>query len=322
MSPSCGTAHPTPLLATSTPKPFSHPVAVPAFRTVAVIGLGLIGGSLARDLAARGVRVIGHDRDGAAARAAAAEGVVDTVAGDALAGLEAAEVVIVATPVDEAPAVLAELGVARAEGRLRARLVTDVGSTKRSAVGAATAHGLGDLFVGSHPLAGDHRWGWAASRRGLFDGATVYLCPAEDAGVGAMELARALWGEVGGAPECCDAASHDEMLAWSSHLPQVAATALALVLREGGVQRSRLGPGGRDTTRLAGSSPELWTAIARDNAESLTNALELLERQIGELRSSLASSDDAGLRARFADAREWFASADSDGGAGRAARHS
>lgn len=315
------------MVSPSSPAPPPPASVVPALRpdrdpvpgTVAVIGLGLIGGSLARDLVARGVRVLGHDRDAATAREACAAGVLCggiEVAGDAPDGLQAAEVVIVATPVDEAPAVLASLGRARAQGRLGARLVTDVGSTKRSTVDAAVAHGLGDLFVGSHPLAGDHRWGWGASRRELFAGARVYLCPAADASADSRELARQLWSGLGAIPEWCDAAAHDEMLAWSSHLPQVAATALALVLHRSGVERARLGPGGRDTTRLAGSSPDLWTAIARDNATSLTAAVELLERQLGELRSALLAGDGSGLRERFADAREWFVTDDEGAGVG------
>ncbi|HEU4630481.1 MAG TPA: prephenate dehydrogenase [Gemmatimonadaceae bacterium] len=299
----------SPSRAPSVARPAAPPVAATAgyaaasLGTVAVIGLGLIGGSVARDLAALGVRVLGHDRDADVVRAAHRAGAVDAVLGAALEGVEAADVVLVAAPVDEGPRIVAALA-----GRCAAaRLVTDVGSTKRGIVDAAEAHGLGTRFVGAHPLAGDHRWGWPASRRGLFAGARVYLCPAAGVGAEAMALADALWRLLGATPECCDAAGHDELLAWSSHLPQVAATALALTLQQAGVARASLGPGGRDTTRLAGSSPALWAAIARDNAAALATAVEQLERQLGELRAALQGGDAAAVLARFGAAHAWFA---------------
>ncbi|HEX6630879.1 MAG TPA: prephenate dehydrogenase, partial [Gemmatimonadaceae bacterium] len=214
-----------------------------------------------------------------------------------------ADVVILATPVDAAPLVLAELAAARPA----ARLVTDVGSTKRGIVRAAEACGLGARFVGAHPLAGDHRWGWPASRRDLFSGARVYLCPAAGAADDAVALADALWRLLGAEPEPCDAAAHDELLAWSSHLPQLTATALALALRHAGVGRARLGPGGRDTTRLAGSSPALWASIARDNAVALAGALERMERELHDLRAALLADDEARLLSGLSDARAWFA---------------
>ena len=278
--------------------------------TVAVIGLGLIGGSIARDLAAMGVRVVGYDRDAAAVRDAVREGVVSAGLGedgdDGAVGWEEVDVVIVATPVDRAPSVMATLGAVAADGRLNARLITDVCSTKQSILGAAIAHGLGNRFVGSHPIAGDHRWGWSASREGLFAGARVYICPTETTEASALELVGTLWDRLGAVREQCSADVHDETLALSSHLPQLTTTALALVLRQGGVGRSTLGPGGRDSTRLAGSSPELWTGIARDNAEPLGKALELLERQIAELRAGLVANDEAMLRDSFRRATEWF----------------
>lgn len=298
-------APPAAPLAAPLPDPSSVPAAYGAasLGTVAVIGLGLIGGSVARDLAALGVRVVGHDRDAATVRAARRAGVIDAALGEALEGVETADVVIVAAPVDEAPRIVAALA-----GRaLAARLVTDVGSTKRGVVAAAEAHGLGARFVGAHPLAGDHRWGWAASRRDLFAGARVYLCPAAGAAAEAVALAGSLWRLLGAAPVSGDAADHDALLAWSSHLPQLAATALALTLREAGVDRAQLGPGGRDTTRLAGSSPALWTAIARDNAPALAAAVAQLEHQLGELRAALLGDDAVRVQARLAAAHAWFA---------------
>ncbi|NJD18999.1 MAG: prephenate dehydrogenase/arogenate dehydrogenase family protein, partial [Gemmatimonadetes bacterium] len=146
-----------------------------AEETVAILGLGLMGGSLARDLAGLGHRVLGWDRDPGSVRAALAQGCIHRGRGsrpDDFQGIEEADVVVLALPVAASRETLPALAP-----RLRASLVTDVGSTKRHIVAAAQSLGLGDQFVGAHPLAGDHRSGWGASRSGLFRGATVFLCP-------------------------------------------------------------------------------------------------------------------------------------------------
>lgn len=277
-----------------------------AIGTAVVIGLGLIGGSVARDLAACGVRVLGYDRDRDTVVAAMHAGILAGALDDDLRGVETADVVILATPVDQSPPLLAAL----AARSTSARLITDVGSTKRSIVDAATTLGLASRFVGAHPLAGDHRWGWAASRCHLFQGARVYLCPTDNAEASTVEFAHSFWQLLGAVPVLLDAPSHDALLACSSHLPQLAATALALTLVERGVERAQLGSGGLDMTRLAGSSPELWTAITRDNAAELDDALATLIEQLGEMRSALRNDDGARLHARFQAGWEWFAEMD------------
>ena len=265
-----------------------------------MIGLGLIGGSVARDLAAMGVRVLAYDRDAATIEMARVEGVVHEPLDASLAGLHDADVVIVAVPVSSLRDVLA---AAPRSGR--ARLITDVGSTKRSAIETAETLGIGERFVGSHPMAGDHLSGWPASRRGLFAGARVYLCRAKHTHEEALMLAHELWRVLGACPEMIDADAHDHLLAYASHLPQAASTALALALDDAGVSRARLGPGGRDTTRLAGGSVDMWTAIARDNADALLPAIAALETQLRRLSAALARGDDGELRAIFSAARTW-----------------
>ncbi|HEX2190438.1 MAG TPA: prephenate dehydrogenase/arogenate dehydrogenase family protein [Longimicrobiaceae bacterium] len=272
------------------------------FHTAAVVGLGLVGGSLARDLAERGVRVLGHDRDPESVRAALRDGAVHAALGPGLQGVEEAELVVLAVPVTAAPAVLEALAP-----RIRsARLVTDVGSTKRSVCDAAEALGLGERFVGSHPMAGSHLSGWEASRPGLFAGARVYLCPTASTAAPALELARELWAGVGALPETADAAEHDRLLASTSHLPDLASAALARTLAAGGVHRSLLGRGGRDVTRLAGGSPEMWTAIALDNAAPLAEAVEAMRAHLDDLRAALLRGDADALHEFFAAAREWW----------------
>jgi len=270
------------------------------FRTAGVIGLGLIGGSVARDLAALGVRVLAYDRDPATVEKACAEGVAAEPLDRSLAGLSEAEVVIVAVPVSSLRDVL------RATPPLpRARLVTDAGSTKGSAIATAEALGIGERFVGSHPMAGDHRSGWSASRSGLFNGAKVYLCRTRQTCEDAVTSAHELWRALGGRPAEIAADAHDRLLAYASHLPHAVSTALALALDNVGVARATLGTGGRDVTRLAGGSVEMWTAIARDNADALLPAIAALEGQLQRLRAAVERGDEGALRDLFGAAQAW-----------------
>ncbi|HEU0302087.1 MAG TPA: prephenate dehydrogenase/arogenate dehydrogenase family protein [Longimicrobium sp.] len=265
-------------------------------RSVAIVGLGLIGGSLARDLAARGVRVYASDADYGTLQKAITLGIVAGMWDE-----ERVDAVVFAVPVLEVPVVTRWL-MDRLDG---VRLITDAGSTKRSIVARAEKLGWGDRFVGSHPLAGDHRSGWDASRAGLFDGARVFLCPTPSTSGQAMELAAGLWTMVGGRPEVVDADEHDRRLAWTSHLPQAVSSTLGRALAGQGIGRVELGPGGRDVTRLAGSSPEMWADIALDNADALLPALEAMEAELRALRDALSAGDRERLRALFAAAREW-----------------
>ncbi|HEU4558812.1 MAG TPA: prephenate dehydrogenase [Longimicrobium sp.] len=269
--------------------------------TAAVAGLGLIGGSLARDLAARGVRVLGYDAGAGVVDAAVAEGVVSAALGPGLEGVEDADVLVLALPVRAAPALL-EAALPRLGS---VRLITDGGSTKAGIVAAARRLGLGASFVGAHPLAGDHRSGWAASRIGLFTGARVYLTPSGESSPGALALARELWRRVGGRPVEISAEEHDRLLAWTSHLPQVASSAVAAALAGRGIAPAELGRGGEDVTRLAGSSPEMWRDILADNAAAVTEAIAEVERQLAAARVAIHSGDAEAIRAWLAESRRW-----------------
>ena len=270
-------------------------------RRVSVVGLGLMGGSLARALAARGVQVVGYDRDADSLSAAVDEGIVHEPLDDTLAGIEQADIVVLATPVATTAKLLTRLG-----DRLTGpSLIMDVASTKRSIIAAAEAAGLGPRYVGAHPLTGSHRSGWGASRASLFDEARVFLCPSATTTPQTLRLAESFWRSLRAGVEVLGAAEHDEQMAWRSHLPQAVSTALALALREANVPRSALGPGGRDVTRLAGGDPDLWTGIMSDNAPAILQALTAMEEQFRLFRERLAAGED-GVRECFADGRDWF----------------
>jgi len=271
------------------------------FKSATIVGLGLIGGSIARDLAAKGLRVRGYDADREQLDAAVREGIVSDPLDIDFEGA-GADVIVLAVPVDQSPSILRRLArVARS-----ARLVTDVGSTKTSIVDEAHALGLDGSFVGSHPMAGDHRSGWAASRQNLFVDALVYLCPTASVRTPVLEVAKHFWQWLGATPCLIDADAHDRQVAWTSHLPHLVSMALGLSLAGAGIERDALGPGGRDTTRLAGSSPDMWAAIATDNRAAIGEALASAEREMAGLRAALRSGDSTVLRERFAAAQAWF----------------
>jgi prephenate dehydrogenase len=279
------------------------------FKNATIVGLGLIGGSIARDLAAMGVRVRGYDADREQLDAAVRDGIVSDPLDSDFRGAES-DVIVLAVPVDQAPAMLRRLaGVARS-----ARLVTDVGSTKASIVNEARDLGLEGCFVGAHPMAGDHRSGWAASRRNLFADALVYLCPTSSARTPVVDDATQFWRSLGASPCLMEAEAHDRHVAWTSHVPHLVSMALGLALAGAGIERDALGPGGRDVTRLAGSSPEMWTAIASDNRAAIDEALASAEHEVAGFRAALKSGDQTLLRERFAAAQAWF-----DGGSSKSA---
>ena len=270
--------------------------------TVAVLGLGLIGGSIARALAVRGETVLGYDRSPDVLLRAIEAGIVTYDIADDLGGLDEADTVVLAVPVNEAPALLR-----RAAPRMNhAMLITDAGSTKRSICAAAQQLGLGSRFVGSHPYAGDHRSGWDAGRADLFVNATVFVCTLPETTAETLERAHDLWSGIRAVVQEIGIEEHDRRLAWTSHLPQFVATLAAAVLDKQEIGRSALGSGGRDITRLAGSSAELWSAIALDNADNLSQALSSLQTELAGLQSALALRDERTIHELLGRAYRWF----------------
>ena len=270
-------------------------------RKVAVIGLGMIGGSVARGLSARGLEVLGYDTNQSHLDAAISEGVVSRALRADLEDVGDADAVVIAVYGDHAVAMLER--IAPHAGNVR--LVTDVGSTKRTIVSAAGSSKLCKKFVGSHPFAGDHRSGWHASRADLFEGQTVYLCPTDNSDEETIALASSLWVMLGADTVSMDAAEHDRLVAWTSHLPHLVSTTLALALAEAGIGRHQLGRGGNDVTRLASGSPDVWTAIALDNAGDIELAIDGMEQQLKLIKAILRDSDRDTLKDQLAKAQSW-----------------
>lgn len=301
----------------------------PAVSSVTVVGLGVMGGSVAQAVLERlpRVPVYGIDPDPECAAMAAGDGVeVLARLGDARVG---GGVVVFAAPLDATVGLVGE--TAGTWGR--AALAMDVASLKRPVLAAAAnpkssagggAPGRG-VFVGAHPMCGSQRSGYAAARTDLFDGADIWICPLEPArhgpapaardgdrieSAGAVERAAAFWTALGGTPRIISAAEHDRMMAWASHLPQLLASALAEVLRVQGITPGQLGPGGRDMTRLAGSSPVMWRPLLEAAAEDDTAALRAVERELAAIRRTIEGGDWAALEELMDWGRRWTAERD------------
>ncbi len=255
---------------------------------LAVLGVGLIGGSVA--LAARerlGAEVHGWDPDARALAGAVRRDALDRAAGSLAEAVDGAEVVVVAAPVGALPeAVGAALDAAGPDA-----VVTDVGSTKRAVVAAHED----PRFVGGHPLAGAETAGVEHARADLFEGATWYLTPtATTTGVGLERLYRLLGG-LGARPQAIDAVTHDAILAGVSHLPHVLANVLvsqvAGALAAEGERLPATGPSFRDATRVAGASSAIWTDIYVSNRDALVGQIDEAVARLQAVRAALATGD-------------------------------
>jgi prephenate dehydrogenase len=265
---------------------------------VAVIGVGLIGGSVA--LAARerlGATVTGYDRSAQALQRARERGAVEAAGATVAEAVHDAQAVFVAVPVGSLPELIgAALSAAPADC-----VVTDVGSTKRTVVAAHQD----PRFVGGHPLAGAENAGVEHARADLFDGATWYLTPgAGTSGILYERLHRLLAG-FGAQPSAIDPETHDRILATVSHLPHVLANVLvsqaAGTLAAGGERLPAIGPSFRDATRVAGAPSAIWTDIYLSNRDALTDELDATLARLTEIRAALAAGDGPAI-ARWNDA--------------------
>jgi prephenate dehydrogenase len=273
----------------------------PGVRRLAVVGLGLIGGSIA--LAAKRAwpagSVVGVDR-GPALDEARLLPAFDRVAGD-LAAADGADLVVLAAPVRQNAAILDELGAV-----LHApTLVTDAGSTKRSTVARSAALPHHVSFVGGHPLAGAARGGLSLARADLFAERPWLVTPGP-ATRSADDVRRVeqFASALGARPRTMSAEEHDRLLAFLSHLPQLTASALMQTVgAAAGGQISLAGPGLVDTTRLASSPVDIWQDICLTNADEIRPAIDALIGALRELRGGL--DDPQALAATFASAREW-----------------
>lgn len=280
------------------------------FRRVAVVGLGVMGGSLCRDLsAAGGVEVRGWSPQEGEREAARAAGAVDAAPDTLEEAVAGVELVVLAAPLKATLALLPR--VAR---EAPGAALTDVASLKGPVAAAVRAAGHAARWVGSHPMAGSQASGFGASRAGLYRGATVWLV-CEDEGRRHLPSVEALWRGVGGEPSLVEAQDHDRLMALASHLPQLVANGLASVLEDRGVLPRDLGPGGRDMTRLAASSTAMWRDLLDHAPRDLPAALHELSATLRTMAAALEEGRVAEVAAVMDRTRQWKAGPTLAGGA-------
>jgi prephenate dehydrogenase len=272
-----------------------------AFERIAVIGLGLLGGSVAKAAKSRGIAeiVVGVTRRRETLEAALRTGAVDLASSDLAEAVRGAELVVLGTPLYAMAEVLSKAAPHLEAGAL----VTDVGSVK--GILAERLPGIlpdGVTYVGAHPMAGSHRSGFSHATADLFEGAACILSPTPHTPRARIARVAEFWTALGARVLERDPAAHDAQVAWVSHVPHAIAFAFAHALRKAPPGAAELrGSGFRDFTRIALSDPELWADILVCNGKALSGPL----REVGEELTRLGRILEAG----DAEAAERFLSA-------------
>lgn len=274
------------------------------FASVAILGLGVMGGSLARALSelADKPRVTGWSPQPAEREAALAAGAIDAAPAEWRAAVGDAELVVLAAPLAVSCAMLGQV----AEAAPSDATLSDVASLKAPLARAAAAAGLTARWVGSHPMAGSEASGFAAAKSALYRDARVWTVADRQAGARVPRV-HAFWTSIGARPVEIEAERHDRLMALASHLPQLASNALAAVLMEAGIGPEELGPGGRDTTRLAGSSADLWKDLLGYASPDLPRALRDLAAGADRMADLLERRDIEAIAEIMRATRTWRA---------------
>lgn len=272
----------------------------PIFQNVAILGLGLMGGSIALDLKKRklAARVTGYNRSAPSRRSAIKRKACDLVSADPIEAVRDADLVILATPVRSIPSLMKQIAKHLKSGST----VTDVGSTKERIVSEIKKILPKNVsFVGGHPIAGTEKTGMVSAQEGLFEGRWWIFTPT---GVADKKPAAKLrqWAQALGAkPVLMSPKEHDEILAAISHLPHM--LAYGLVHAAMGLQKGRAlklsGSSFRDVTRIAASSAQMWTDIGLDNHRAILRMIERHEKILRQLKTLLAQRDAKGLEKFF-----------------------
>ncbi len=270
-------------------------------RQLTIVGLGFLGGSVAKAARSRRVAdtIVAVGRDARRLDAARREGVVDTVASDIGAGVRGADLVLLSAPVAAIQALLPAV----AEHAPADAVVTDVGSAKAAI--ARTADRLAGerplAFVGSHPMAGSEQSGYAVSRADLFERAIVIVTPTARTPAAATERVRSFWEALGARVIPLAPDLHDEVVAAISHLPHLVAYALVdSVTRLNGSALDLAARGFKDTTRIAASDPRVWREIFETNRAALAATVAAFRAALADLEDLVAGGDGEALERKLA----------------------
>lgn len=275
---------------------------------VAIIGLGLIGGSLGLAIKRNPeVHITGFDRSYATADEAYRRGIIDAIAPSAESACSQADFIIFATPVNTTVALLSQM----LEWELKEGVIlTDTGSTKQPIMQAAKAlEERGWTFIGGHPMAGSHKSGVSAAKEHLFENAYYILTPSENADAEQVDQLRNLLVPTKGKIVVLQAEEHDRMTAIVSHFPHLIASSLVGRLadqQEGQPFVKKLAAGGfRDLTRIASADPVMWRDITIQNRQELLTQLNGWIEEMGNIRDMLETNDPEQIFDFFADAKQF-----------------
>jgi prephenate dehydrogenase len=277
------------------------------FEKVFIVGVGLIGGSLALAIKKEGLArtVWGISREPDQLEQAVARGAIDTYVTELSKGAEGADVVVLATPVGLFEAIAQDLGPRLAPGCI----VTDVGSTKGILV-QQMERILPDTisFVGGHPIAGKEKSGIDDASMDLFKGARCILTPTPNTDTQALEKIKNLWKQIGSEVMLMDPNDHDRVFGAISHLPHMAAYALVNatmdLLNQDKEFFSFSAGGFKDFTRIAASSPEMWRDICLQNGENIVASIETYEKVLKRIKDFIRNHDAQGLFEEFQRAKK------------------
>ena len=270
-------------------------------RELAVVGVGLLGGSVAKAARAGALAglIVGIGRDAARLRPALDDGTLDAATTDLEVGVRQADFVLLAAPVLAIEGLLERVWHATSDGVV----ITDVGSTKgnivRAAERLAAARPL--AFVGSHPMAGSEQSGYRVARVDLFRGATVVVTPTDRTELRAVKAATEFWEALGARVSTLDPETHDRSVAAISHLPHL--IACALVDGAGRVDPAALelaARGFKDTTRIAAGDPDMWAEVFLANRAALSACVDAFGRALADLQRAIDAGDADILRAVLA----------------------
>lgn len=272
---------------------------------LAIIAPGLLGASVARAAHARGVAdsiAIWARRPGVR-REIAKQPWCDAAPAGLPAAVKDADLVVIAAPVDAIPVLAGRI----ASSLKKSAVVTDVGSVKQDIVAKCQKALKGRAgFVGSHPMAGSEKTGWQHADATLFEDRTCFVTPLADAPSRAHRLVATFWKDLGGRVVNVDPELHDEIVAHVSHLPQVLASALCSFLAgQDPAWGALAGRGLRDTTRIAGSDPELWRPILQGNQREVLAALRGFQAELAGLERAVAGGDWDAVAALMARGKKY-----------------
>lgn len=270
---------------------------------IAVLGVGLIGGSIGMAARARlEAKVVGFDPDAAILDRAEALGAIDEGSATVAAAVGNAEIVFCAAPVRALPALAAAALAASGDDTV----VSDVGSTKRTLVAGLGSEPGSERFIGGHPLAGAETAGVQNARADLFDGARWYLTPTEQAGGMHYDRLQRAVADLGARPQAVEADLHDRLMATVSHLPHVIANVLVgqarTALSDETERLPEVGPSFRDTTRVAGANPAIWGDIFAANAEAVAGEIDAVVARLEAAAELIRGGDAAAVAAWHRDA--------------------